>query len=108
MNLIHQDRLDELPLNDWRDDFENWFIRKYWRPLGNGKDVARKAERFKRVEKIAGKAKRSVQVPEGLLAEAECFETMQRVIQTAGNEIIPILGKATREKCEDGCLVHSF
>ena len=44
MDLVHDERLDELRLRNWRLDFDEGFVREHRRPFRDRVDLARESQ----------------------------------------------------------------
>ena len=44
MDLVHDERLDELRLRNWRLAFDDWFVSEHRRPFRDRVDLARESQ----------------------------------------------------------------
>ncbi len=107
MHLVHDQRLDELRLGDWRQHLQDGLIGEHHRAFRHGIDVACEAERLQPLEERLRELPQRPEVGDVVAAEAQPLESGEHAVEAASEQVIAPRWKPSHEKREHRLLLHA-
>ena len=90
-----------------RDDAQDRLVRKEWRALGQGGDLAGEAQRRQRIDEVPSEAATARQPRKLLFSEMKGFKIVEHLLQPGGNEEIAVLRHLAHEELECRRAIHA-
>ena len=84
---VQQSGLNKLGFHDWRDDFDQRFLRENDCSFGNGIDITCKPKAFQIIKEIFMEKAGASQIVNIFLFKMQVFDVINSLVKTAGNGI---------------------
>ena len=84
---VQQSGLNKLGFHDWRDDFDQRFLRENDCSFGNGIDITCKPKVFQIIKEIFLEKSGASQIVNIFLFKMQVFDVINSLVKTAGNGI---------------------
>ena len=108
MDLVHDERLDELRLGERGHDLEDRLVGEERRTLGEGVHVSREAEIAEPREEALGEPPQRCEIGECFVGEAQTLEIVEDGVEAASEQVVAAFRQTADEQGEDRVRRHAL